>query len=485
MFTAARKVPKKGTDSRDDVAITPIGLSAGLIQKCQQEFGKISEAISRLGQDVAQAVARGVPYPPPSKSLFRQCAPLASISGATSPNSSDTTAILPNKDRAVKSNKGPVLAKGIGAGSLDGKVPASATKEANDSGDPNKEEAGEEEERILISEVDVSGADGGLRDVVLQALTTRPNFAYTVREVQEDMQRVFDTGYFSTCRPRAEDTRDGVRLTIEVSPNPALRGVVATGAARLPQAIIQDAFKGMRGRTLNFNELTTAVARLNAWYEQHGVLGQVIDVTMGAGDIAALKVAEATVNRISLRYADSKTGEVREEGRTKPDVILRQVTTRPGQAYDLSQAKTDIEAVYSMGLFEDVSIRPAPAEGSTVEAPRVDLTLEVKERKKTGGLAAGGGISAAGASEGALPGFVGTVSYSQRNLFGLGQRLVASAEVGQLDSTFRVSHTEPWVRGDAFRTSRTISAQNTKTSAAPVHGRAADEAEPSSTAGVG
>lgn len=63
--------------------------------------------------------------------------------------------------------------------------------------------------------------------------------------------------------------------------------------------------------------------------------------------------------------------------------------------------------------------------------PQVDLVLEIKERK-TGGLSAGGGISAAGATEGQLPGVVGEVSYSQRNLFGLGQRLVASAKLGQV-----------------------------------------------------
>ena len=61
----------------------------------------------------------------------------------------------------------------------------------------------------------------------------------------------------------------------------------------------------------------------------------------------------------------------------------------------------------------------------------MDLTLEIKERK-TGGLSAGGGVSATGAMEGSMPGVVGEVSYSQRNLFGLGQRLVASAKLGQV-----------------------------------------------------
>ena len=183
----------------------------------------------------------------------------------------------------------------------------------------------------------------------------------------------------------------------------------------------------------------------------------------------------SAIHRVSLRYIDPETGESREEGRTKPDIIMRHLATKPGEIHSLKQSKADVEAVYSMGLFEDVSIRPQPAEGSTVESPLVDLTLEVKERKKNGGLAAGGGISAAGSSEGSLPGFIGTVSYSQRNLFGLGQSLSAAAEVGKADSSFRIAHSDPWVRGDAFRTSRTIVAQKTKASVAATHARAADD----------
>lgn len=125
------------------------------------------------------------------------------------------------------------------------------------------------------------------------------------------------------------------------------------------------------------------------------------------------------------------TPQARDEGRTRPEVILRHMLTQPGQVYSLAQARRDVEAVYATGLFDDVSIRPQPAEGSTMDAPRVDLFLEVRERK-FGGLSAGTGVSAAGTGEGALPGFIGQLSYSQRNLMGLGQRLTASAELGQV-----------------------------------------------------
>lgn len=64
---------------------------------------------------------------------------------------------------------------------------------------------------------------------------------------------------------------------------------------------------------------------------------------------------------------------------------------------------------------------------------QVDLNLNLVERK-TGGISGGGGISATGNSEGSLPGIIGSAAYSQRNLFGLNQKLNASVEIGQVCS---------------------------------------------------
>lgn len=342
----------------------------------------------------------------------------------------------------------------------------------------------DENERFLVSEVDVVGVDGELKDIAMRALSTRANFAYSQKEIMDDMHRVFDTGYFSLCKPVAEETRDGIKLTLEVAPNPELRGFTVTGANMLPQAVIEEAFRDLHGRTLNFNSMVQAVGKLNRWYEEKGVLGQVIDVDTSS-NVAEVKVSEAVVSRVILKYIDKNTNEARDEGKTRPHIILRNLTTQPGQVFSLHQGRRDIDAVYSMGLFEDVSMRPQPSEGSSLEHPKVDLSLEVTERK-TGGLSAGGGISATGAAiDGAMPGVVAEVAYSQRNLFGLGQRLVASAKLGQTDSMFRVQHTDPWVRGDAHRTSRTTTIQNDKVSVASIHGRAQDDVEGAAGAAAG
>ena len=38
---------------------------------------------------------------------------------------------------------------------------------------------------------------------------------------------------------------------------------------------MEDAFRELHGRTLNFNSMVQAVGKLNKWYEEKGVLGQV------------------------------------------------------------------------------------------------------------------------------------------------------------------------------------------------------------------
>ena len=57
---------------------------------------------------------------------------------------------------------------------------------------------------------------------------------------------------------------------------------------------------------------------------------QITDVD-DSGGVINVRLAEMVVGNLNLRYVDRKTGEVREEGATRPEVILRQLATRPGQ----------------------------------------------------------------------------------------------------------------------------------------------------------
>ncbi|MED6169905.1 Outer envelope protein 80, chloroplastic [Stylosanthes scabra] len=325
------------------------------------------------------------------------------------------------------------------------------------------------EERVLISEVLVRNKDGeelqrkDLEAEALQALKAcRANSALTVREVQEDVHRIINSGYFCSCMPVAVDTRDGIRLVFQVEPNQEFKGLVCEGANVLPAKFLEDSFRDGYGKVINLRRLDEAISSINGWYMERGLFAMVSAVEILSGGILRLQVSEAEVNNISIRFLDRKTGEPT-IGKTKPETILRQITTKKGQVYSMLQGKRDVETVLTMGIMEDVSIIPQPA-----DTGKVDMVMNVVERP-SGGFSAGGGISS-GITSGTLNGLIGSFAYSHRNVFGKNQKLNISLERGQIDSIFRINYTDPWIQGDDKRTSRTIMIQNSRTPGTMVHG---------------
>lgn len=50
-----------------------------------------------------------------------------------------------------------------------------------------------------------------------------------------------------------------------------------------------------------------------------------------SGGLVTLKMAEMLVGSINLKFVDKESGEARAEGATRPEVVMRQLCTRPGQ----------------------------------------------------------------------------------------------------------------------------------------------------------
>ncbi|KAL0419593.1 UNVERIFIED_CONTAM: Outer envelope protein 80, chloroplastic [Sesamum radiatum] len=336
-----------------------------------------------------------------------------------------------------------------------------------------------EEERVLISEVFVRNKDGeelerkDLEGEALNALkASRANSALTVREVQEDVHRIIASGYFMSCIPVAVDTRDGIRLifqpvtscTAYLAVEMELRGFGSIGPdlfnGEEDRAIIAPRYTG---KVVNIRRLDEVMSSIDGWYMERGLFGMVSGVEILSGGIIKLQVSEAEVNDISIRFLD-KTGEPT-VGKTRPETILRQLTTKKGQVYSMIQGKRDVDTVLAMGIMDDVSIIPQPVG----DARKVDLTMNVVERKSGRGISGGGGISS-GITSGPLAGLIGSIAIYHKNLFGRNQKLNLSLERGQIDSIFRINYTDPWIEGDDKRTSRAIMIQNSRTPGTLVHG---------------
>lgn len=315
------------------------------------------------------------------------------------------------------------------------------------------------EPRVLVAEVDISGAQGELEEEIFRVIKTRPGQATTRSQLQEDVNAIFATGYFSNVNVQPEDTPLGVRVTFVVEPNPVLRNVsvqtVPEGAVPgvLPTQVVDNIFSEQYGRILNLRDLQEGIKKVNQWYKDNGYdLAQVIDAQQVTADgQVTLIVAEGVIEDIQVRFLN-KEGEATNEqgetirGRTRDFIITREVQLKPGDVFNRDTAQRDLRRVFGLGIFDDVRLSFAPG----TDPRRVVVVVDVIE-KNTGSLALGGGISSAS-------GLFGSVSYQQQNLGGNNQTLGAEVQVGQREFLFDARFTDPWIAGDPYRTSYTVNA---------------------------
>nr|WP_223342943.1 MULTISPECIES: BamA/TamA family outer membrane protein [unclassified Synechocystis] len=309
----------------------------------------------------------------------------------------------------------------------------------------------EEEPRVLVSEVLVTGTTPELELLVYNAIRTQPGRTTTRSQLQEDVNAIYATGYFSNVRVAPSDTPLGVRVTFEVQANPVFTGLdirtvpeVAEGKERiLPQEVVDETFGNQYGKILNLRELQEGIKTINEWYSSQGYdLAQVVgSPQVGADGQVTLVIAEGIVENIQVRFFDSEDEPV--DGRTRDFIITREMRLKPGDVFNRNRAQTDLQRVYSLGLFEDVRLSFNPGTDPTEVVVNVDVV-----EGNTGSIAAGGGISS-------TSGLFGTISYQEKNLGGNNQTIGVEAQVGQRELLFDVSFTDPWIGGDPFRTSYT------------------------------
>jgi outer membrane protein insertion porin family len=319
---------------------------------------------------------------------------------------------------------------------------------------PTPAPAGAAEPQVLVAEVTITGATGDLQNEIYRVISTQPGRTTNRSQLQQDINAIFATGFFRNVRAVPEDTPLGVRVTFIVQANPVLQGVKITGQQVLPQSVIDDSFRDQYGKILNLRRFEEGVKKINAWYQDNGyVLGQITDAPQVADDgTVTLVVAEGQIESVDVRFLN-KEGEATDAtgqtigGNTRRYVITREVQLKPGDIFNRTKAERDLRRVFGLGIFEDVRLGLEP--GAT--DPRKARVIVNVIEKNTGSLAAGAGLSSA-------TGLFGTLSYQQQNLFGRNQKLGAEVQIGERQTLFDLSFTDPWIAGDPYRTSYTVNA---------------------------
>jgi outer membrane protein insertion porin family len=168
------------------------------------------------------------------------------------------------------------------------------------------------------------------------------------------------------------------------------------------------------------------------------------DVYADAGyayaDVAPLTREDRKDHLVDITYRIDKKEKVYFENieiagntRTRDKVIRRELRIYEQALYSGSRLKRSVRNLHRLDFFEDVKVETP--KGSADD--KMDVKIDVKE-KATGTFTFGAGYST-------VDDFFVSGSVSQRNLFGRGQILKLSGQVGGISDLYNLSFTEPWM----------------------------------------
>ena len=310
------------------------------------------------------------------------------------------------------------------------------------------------EPRVLISEVVIEGlADHPERErlelAAYAAMAVTPGNAITRSELETDLQAIYATGWFSDVRIQPLDGPLGVRLVVSVVPNPVLTKVTLDPTdAKLPETVLQDTFAGDYGKTLNLVTLQGRMQELQKWYADQGFsLARVTGPSrVGPDGDVQLLVRQGTVKGVEVQFLNKEGSATNDKGqpikgKTKPWVITREISIKPGEVFNRRNLEDDLKRLYGTGLFSDVKVtlRPEPEDPGSVV-----IVLGVVEQS-TGSLSGGLGYSQS-------QGVFGQIQLQDSNLFGRAWDISTSFTYGQFGGLADISFSDPWIKGDPFRT---------------------------------
>lgn len=259
------------------------------------------------------------------------------------------------------------------------------------------------------------------------AISMRAGDMFTVKGLEADRDKIYNTGYFYDIYPSFEKVPEGVVVTYHVLENPVLKGISLSGNTVESTETLQGLITMKTGEILNSRELNKDVMAIQEQYRRDGyILAKITDMNIDKNGILTLKVNEGILEGY----------KVKGNTKTKERVILREMRQKPGEPFNSKLARRSMQRVYNLGFFEDVNIKMNPG----VDPNAVVMELDVTE-KRTGSFGIGAGYS----SE---DGVIGMVSIGDTNFRGTGDAISLSYETSGDDTDahgYTFSYRRPWL----------------------------------------
>lgn len=232
----------------------------------------------------------------------------------------------------------------------------------------------------------------------------------------------------------------GLHITIEIQEGAQYRvnNVFIQGDLIKPYEELLEHVRIRENEIFNRETVRNDIAALKSLYADEGY---------AYAEVLPRTVQDDENHRVDIVFTITKGSKVRFERinisgntTTRDKVIRRELKVVEGEYFSGRSLRKSAENLHRLGFFEDVQI--LTQKGSTED--RMVLDVKVKERP-TGSFSMGAGYSSV------EKGFA-VFEIAQSNFLGYGQKLSASARLGQISTEFDIRFVEPWLLGRPIST---------------------------------
>jgi outer membrane protein insertion porin family len=206
-----------------------------------------------------------------------------------------------------------------------------------------------------------------------------------------------------------------------------IRGNSAIGISR-----IRDVLRLEEGAPYNAVDIGDARYRVISLYRQHGYLDA--DVEVRSNFIKDRVRLSFLINEGLPSYAGKVV--IRGNQKTKDEIIMREIGIKEGQRYNYNELMSTREALFRLGIFDEVSIDligPFERDGRLIR----DMLVTVKESKAgTVDIAVGYGD---------YEQLRGSLEVNYRNLGGYNRQIGLGVEMNAVKNKYSLNFREPWL----------------------------------------
>ncbi len=283
-------------------------------------------------------------------------------------------------------------------------------------------------ENPVIKSIELTGNKEVKLDEIRNLITLKEGEVLNLNTLKKDIEniaRLYRERGYAAANFQFNMSSDGV-LTIIITEGPVVSGFNFIGNSVINSSILSQELDIYKGRVVSTNLLKEIAIKIQDIYKEKGyVAAIVLNASVDSKGVLTFEIGEGKIASI----------EVKGNQKTKDYVILREMNIKPGDVLNVNALQKDLQKIYNLGYFSDlsVSLKNAEIPGEVI------LVVNVVEQP-TGQLSSSLTYSTS-------EGFSISFGLSDSNLLGTGRKLGLSLNLGLSLSTegLSLSYTEPYL----------------------------------------